>query len=113
MEAKSRPGASFSIRRVSFGRRLELARKIRELDRRLEFLKAGDDAVSKVEAAIVSREVDRVYLSWGLASVEGVLIDGEPATPETLVESGPEDLTQEILEAIKAECFLSEEERKN
>jgi hypothetical protein len=98
---------------MSFGRRLELARKIRAIDRRLEYLQAGEDLASKVESAIVSAEVDRAYLEWGLDSLEGLWIDGEPATPEALVEKGPEELTREILQAIKKECFLSEEERKN
>lgn len=113
VESKSRPGAHFTIRRVSFGRRLELAQKIRALDRRLEFLRAGEDTVSRVEAAIVGREVDRIYLLWGLVSAGGIQIDGENPTPELLIESGPEELTQEILDAIKAECSLSTEERKN
>jgi hypothetical protein len=92
---------------------MELAKMIRTLDRRLEFLKSGEDALSKVEAAIVGREIDQIYLRWGLAGVSGLEIDGKAATPESLIECGPENLTQEALEAIRAECSLSPEERKN
>lgn len=112
-ESRSLPGVKFRIRRISFGRRLELARKIRAIDRRLEYLQAGEDLASKVESAIVSAEIDRAYLDWGLDSLDGLWIDGQAATPKLLIEKGPEELTREILQAIKRECFLGEEERKN
>jgi len=54
-----------------------------------------------------------VYLAWGLVYVGGLSLAGEPATPESLVERGPEALVHEALAAIKAECGLSETERKN
>ena len=37
----------------------------------------------------------------------------QPATAESLIESGPEELFKEALAAVKAECGLSENERKN
>jgi hypothetical protein len=40
-------------------------------------------------------------------------IDGEMATPETLIEKGPANLAAEILGRIRGECGLSESERKN
>jgi hypothetical protein len=98
---------------MTFGRRLELARRIRELDRKLEYLQAGEDVRSRVDAAIVSSEIDRIYLEWGLEGISGLTIDGTPATPDAVIEYGPEALAREILEAIRRECFLSEEERKN
>jgi len=98
---------------MTFGRRLELARRIRELDRKLEYLQAGEDVRSRVDAAIVSSEIDRIYLEWGLEGISGLTIDGTPATPDAVIEHGPEALAREILEAIRRECFLSEEERKN
>lgn len=113
IESACIPGVRYRVRRMSFGRRLELARRIRELDRRLEYLQAGEDVRSRVDAAIVSSEIDRIYLEWGLAGISGLAIDGEPATPQAVVECGPEALTREILDAVRRECFLSEEERKN
>jgi hypothetical protein len=49
----------------------------------------------------------------GLAEVSGLEVDGQQPTPETLAAAGPEDLCQEIVAAIKAECGLTEVERKN
>ena len=39
--------------------------------------------------------------------------DGLAATAESLFDQGPEDLTREILDAVKAEWGLTEQERKN
>ena len=107
------PGVKYSIARVSFGRRMELARRIREIGRKVEFLEAGSDVRDKLEAAVVAAEIDRAYLDWGLIGVEGLEIDGAAATPTSLTEAGPADLAAEILSRIKAECGLSEDERKN
>jgi hypothetical protein len=95
------------------GRRIELARQIREVGRRIEFLEASGDAREKLEAAVLAAEIDRVYLHWGLEAVEGLTIDGEAATPELLIERGPLDVAMEILSRIRAECGLTEDERKN
>ena len=45
--------------------------------------------------------------------LEGLRIDGEAATVESLIESGPENLAREIAEAIAEESSLNEDERKN
>lgn len=113
MESKEMAGVRFRIVRMSFGRRLELTRQVRELSRRFEYLQAGSDAGERIEAGLIGAEVDRLYLLWGLAGVDGLEIDGKAATPEQVVEAGPEGLCREILGAIKAECGLSEDERKN
>ncbi len=112
-EAVSAPGVRYTIARMSFGRRLDLTRRIWDVARRVEFLQAGSDAREKLEAAVLAGEIDRVYLEWALLRIEGIDIDGTPATPAMLIERGPEDLTREIGAAIKAECGLTEEERKN
>src|SRR5436305_8127561 len=110
---QSEGAVRYAIRRISLGRRIELARKIREVGRRLEFLEASGDAREKLEAAVLATEIDRAYLEWGLEAVEGLTIDGEAATPERLIDLGPLDLAMEILSRIKAECGLTEGERKN
>jgi len=112
-DAESAAGVRFSIARLTFGRRLELARRIREIGRRAEFLAAGTDAREKLEAAVVGAEIDRAYLEWGLLAVAGLTIDGEQATPQTLVDKGPLALAAEVLSRVKSECGLSEIERKN
>jgi hypothetical protein len=107
------PGVEFRIVRLSFGRRMELARSVLELSRRAEFLQAGEKCNDGIEAHVIACEIDRLYLEWGLVEVAGLQIDGEHATPESLIETGPEDLAHEIVAAIKRECALTEQERKN
>jgi len=107
------PGVSFLIHRMSFGRRSELLRQIREIGRKAEYLEAGQDFKDKIEASLVGSAIDAVYLRWGLRELSGLLIDGESANPEALLERGPENLVREIVTAIKAECGLSQDETKN
>jgi len=111
--SESFPEISYTVRKISFGGRLELAKDIRELSRRMEFAAAGKEASDEMDASILAAEIERLYLRWGLVSLEGLAVDGGPASPDLLVERGPESLTREIIRAIQAECGLSEEERKN
>jgi hypothetical protein len=113
IDSKTMPGVRFAIHRISFGRRMELSRRVRELSRKAEFLEAGTETHEKIEANILAQEIDAMYLHWGLLSIEALIIDGEPATATRLLEKGPEDLTREIVCAIKGQCGLSEPERKN
>jgi hypothetical protein len=107
------PSVTFAIKRVSFGRRMDLSRRAREISRKAEFLEAGGQLGEKIEAGILTQEIDTMYLAWGLVSIQGLTIDGEAATAESLLEKGPEKLTREVVDAIKAQCGLSEVERKN
>ena len=107
------PHVRFTIRRVSFGRRLEFTRQVRSLGERLEYLQAGETATDKLDAALLAAEINRLYLQWGLLCTEGLCIDGEAPDTEVLIERGPETLCHEILTAIKHEFGLTEEERKN
>jgi hypothetical protein len=108
-----RPGVEFVIARMTFGRRIELMRHVRDLAARLEYFEAGRDAKNGMEASLLGAEIDRLYIRWGLEEIRGLEIDGVPATAESLVESGPEDLFLEVLAAVIAECGLVENERKN
>ena len=112
-DAEAMDGVRYEIVRVSFGRRIELARRIREIGRKMEYLEAGNDARETLEATVLAAEIDRAYLEWGLVAVEGLEIDGVAATPETLVDRGPVELAMEILGRIKSECGMTEDERKN
>jgi hypothetical protein len=113
VDSKVRPGVAFIISKMSFVRRMELIRGIRELSLKCEFLNAGESSVEKLEAALLAAEIDRLYVSWGLQDLTGLEVDGVAATPELLASRGPEDLFREAVSVIKAECGLSEEERKN
>ncbi len=112
-ESQCIPGVWLTIRKMSFDRRIDLARRIREVASRGDYLDAGKNPGEKVAAALLAAEVDRIYFDWGLVNVEGLVVDGEPATPARLLASGPEDLVREALSLIKAECGLTEEEQKN
>ncbi len=111
--SETHPRVRFAVARMSLGRRLEIARDIRDIGQRLEYLEAGGSLAEKAEASVAAAEIDRVYLRCGLAGLEGLEIDGAPATTQTLFEAGPQELTREILDAIQAEWGLSETERKN
>jgi hypothetical protein len=113
IESKAVRGVRFAIHRISFGRRMELSRRVRELSRKAEFLEAGTELHEKIEASILAQEIDAMYIHWGLLSIEGLIIDGEPATAVRLLEKGPEELTREVVSAIKEQWGLSETERKN
>ncbi len=93
--------------------RIELAQAIRELAQELEFHEAGNTAREQVEAATLSAKIDLVYMRWGVLSIGGLLIDGQEVTPELLYQSGPEELLREIVDRIKSECGLSDDDRKN
>jgi hypothetical protein len=107
------PGVSYTVAKMSFGRRVELTRRIRELAARKEFAEAGDTPNERMEAALLASEINRVYLAWGLKEVTGLEVDGKAATPESLAASGPEELFREALDAVKHQCGLTEAERKN
>ncbi len=113
VESRLAPGVSYKVARISFGRRVELTRRIRELALRKEFLEAGETADDKMQAALLASEIDRLYLLWGLKEVNGLELDGVPANPESLAADGPEELFREALAAVKQQCGLSESERKN
>ena len=106
-------GVEFVIVRMTFGRRLELMKRVRDLAVRIEYCEAARDEKNRMEASLLGAEMDRLYLAWGLEEIRGLEIDGAAATPETFVEHGPEPLVYEALTASRDECGLSEAERKN
>ena len=69
---RSHSGVEFVIARMTFGRRLELMRRVRDLAARLEFFEAGRDAGNEMEASLLGAEIDRLYLMWGLEEIRGL-----------------------------------------
>ncbi len=108
-----RPGVRLQVRRMSFGQRLELLRRVRDLARKVEFLEAGKTAGEQMDAGVLRAEIERTLVLWGVAGISGLQLDGADATPEALVERGPEDVFREALAAVRREAGLTEEERKN
>lgn len=113
VESRVVEGVTFAVAKMSFGRRTELMRQVRELGRKVEFLEAGRDPGQKMDAALLRAEIDRLYVRWGLRAISGLELDGEEATPELLAESGPEELFREAVALARAQTGLSAEERKN
>jgi hypothetical protein len=111
--SQASPGVEFVIARMTFGRRLELMRRVRDLAARLEFFEAGRDGRNEMEASLLGAEIDKLYILWGLEEVRGLDLDGAPATVASMIESGPEELFHEALSAVKSECGLTGDERKN
>jgi hypothetical protein len=113
VKSRAVPGVTFTVAKMSFGRRVELMRRVRELARRTEFLAASKEAGDKMDAALLQAEIEHTYVIWGVKSVTGLAVDGVAAGPELLAEAGPEELFREALAAVRKETGLSEEERKN
>ena len=103
----------YGIGRVSFGRRIELARRIREIGRKAEFLEAGGDVREKLEATVLAAEIDRAYLEWGLIGVEGLEIDGEAATPAVGDRAGADGTGGGDPGAHQSRVRADGDERKN
>lgn len=106
------PNVSFAVRRISLANKIELIKQLRELCLRDEFLRAGE-AAEQSEAKINDLLVKKLYLEWGLSAIRGLKIDGRAAGVELLIKDGPEVLSEEIVERIRLELGLTEQERKN
>src|ERR1035438_2238962 len=76
VESRAVAGVRFTIARMSFGRRVELMRRVRELARRTEFLAASEEAGEKMDSALLHAEIGRLYVLWGVTAVSGVTVDG-------------------------------------
>jgi hypothetical protein len=113
VESRTAPGVTFTVAKMSFGRRVELMRRVRELARRTEFLAASGEAGEKMDSALLHAEIERLYVMWGVKAVSGLAVDGSIAGPELLADAGPEELFREALAAVRRETGLNEEERKN
>jgi len=98
---------------MSFGRRVELMRRVRELARRCEFLSASEDAGEKMDSLLLQSEIERVYIMWGVKAVSGLSVDGRVADVQSMAAEGPEELFREALAAVRRQIGLNEEERKN
>ena len=88
VESRVVPGVTFTIAKMSFGRRVELMRRVRELARRTEFLAASGDAGDKMDAALLQAEIERMYVMWGVKAVSGLVVDGTRGGPGTAGGSG-------------------------
>jgi hypothetical protein len=111
-DSKALSGVRYATRRISLMQRIDLTNRAREIVLKHEFFNAGD-ASDQLEATLGELLVRKLYIEWGVQEIEGLSVDGEAATVESIVAKGPEDLTDEIVATVRAELELSEEERKN
>jgi hypothetical protein len=111
-ESSTFRGVRFATRQISLSGRIELTKKIQELIYKNEFLRAGD-SLEQAQASLADLLARKVYVEWGTSDIEGLKIDGAPASIQDLIERGPERLCEEIATTIQNELVLSEEERKN
>ena len=65
--SESMPGVEFVIARMTFGRRMELLKRVRDLAIRLEYFEAGREEKHRLEASLLGAQLDRLYIDWGLA----------------------------------------------
>ncbi len=107
------PGVRFHVLRMSLVRRHRLMQELKALASEEAFHRANDKAASDIAAAELQARIDETLIRTALIGIEGLSIDGEEPTVESLIESGPESLAREIAEAIAEEISLTEEERKN
>lgn len=112
-ESQTCPGVTFTIRRMSFERRLELIRRVRDAARELEFRTAGESMDDQLAGAAIHAAVEGLYIRWGLHRLHGLRIDGADADTDALLSRGPEVLCREIASEVRRECGLTDEERKN
>lgn len=110
--SKEMPEVRFAVREPSLQKRIELTRQLHELTLRNEFL-AGGKEMDQLELALAELLVQKVLVEWGLTAIEGLYIDGKPATPAQLIDAGPERLVAEIATVVRQRCGLNEDERKN
>jgi hypothetical protein len=68
---------------------------------------------SEISAAELQSHIDVIVIRTALLEIKGLSINGQPASVEKLLDSGPESLAREIAETIAEESFLTEGERKN
>ena len=113
IESKHLPSVAFHVRRMSLAGRMRMLEEVWETTRKLEFHQAGKSLEDQIHVQTLSSITEAAYVRWGLESIENFRIDGKEVDTELLLKSGPELLTREIAEAVRAETFLSEDERKN
>jgi hypothetical protein len=112
-ESRTWPGVRFQVLRMSLFRRQRLMRELGTLAAEEAFHRAADDAVSELAAEEAQARIDEVVIRTALLGIEGLNIDGAPATVDALIERGPASLAREIADAIAGESSLAETERKN
>lgn len=119
-------GVAFTIHQFTEGKRLKVRLGLAKVNSRIRELMLEKMAVdsqpedqrtasyTRIIAEmqeIVDDEINPVWVRNLLVSITGLTIKGKPATPDTLIDSGPRALFQEIVRAIRKEAGLTQQER--
>jgi hypothetical protein len=117
-------GVAFTIHQFTEGKRLKIRLALADVNARIRDLmteKLDADALpedkrSPVYARIVADmqelvddKINPVWVRHLLLSVNGLTIRNVPATVDTLIESGPRELYQEIVSAVRKTAGLTEQ----
>jgi len=113
IEARSVPGVKLLLWNVTLAKRIELTRAIHEITVEQEFHAADGSERGRAAAALASLKAEAAVIGWGLAGVEGLVMDGEPVDIEHFLERAPERLAREALGEIQRASSLTADERKN
>jgi hypothetical protein len=98
---------------MSLLRRHRLMLQLKQLAAERAFHAAGNGVWDEISCAELHARIQTTAIRCGLAELEGLSIDGQLASIESLLERGPESLCTEIAEAIADENTVSSDERKN
>ena len=132
-ESAALPGVKFTVRRLNYIARCErdlrllddrarltgLMARLRELGEGGEIGQPRPGAEQEyhkldAEYAIIHQtRIIPAYIRAGLLSVEGFTVEGAAADTETILQSAPDALLDEIFAACYAASDLSEAQRKN
>lgn len=134
IDSKTTPGVQFTIRRMTDGvrnrLRLSLAKplaQLRDLQARLNSFDVPEnekDAPAEMLTAIlnlndeiqnlVASEINPHYFRAAFVGVMGIEVDGEKnPSADFFIENGPEELYNEIVEAIRDQAQMSAKEKQN
>jgi hypothetical protein len=122
------PGVKVLLRKMTEGRRFELRTKMAEPNLRLRDIARKQEEINKSPEAdreiykwmelsdesdeIVLKEVNRIWIEWGVKQIEGLESDDKVLTIEDW-QLWPSALTALVIEAVKEESELNGAERKN
>ncbi len=90
---------------------------VRDDDGKVTNIRTGKESTFRVLenewAMLHQTQIVPAYIRAGLVSIEGLEVDGKPATVESVLAAAPDALLDEIFAACHAASDLSDEQRKN
>lgn len=128
LESKTQAGVTVIIKKPSAARRADLTLRLSGLMGEMEDLarQAPEDGTEVTSPADVAKQnllitkyngllarISSVRVEAFVDSIKGLTIDGKPATAESLVAAGPEDLLGEVAVEVMRLLGLTGEEQKN